>query len=151
MKSDGNRLFRFTATCEAFHSDQCGSMKTIKRTTATIELLLIAPATLFMAALFVRNVQPQQYEPAHTAQRIVDWYAARPQSLTVLLFALPLTALITGGWLLYRRWHDDAELRRAAMEMLSAVRTHVSTLLVTAATVAAAVILSIVALHVATD
>lgn len=39
---------------------------------ATIELLLVFPAVLFMTALFMRNVQPEQYEPAHSAQQIVN-------------------------------------------------------------------------------
>ena len=66
-------------------------MKTIHRSVAALELLLVFPAVLFMTALFARNVQPPQYEPAHTAQQIVDWYAARPHiGLWVLLIALPL-------------------------------------------------------------
>src|SRR5262245_37671497 len=38
-----------------------------KRAVAATELLLVSPATLFMMALFVRNLQPLQYEPARTA------------------------------------------------------------------------------------
>ena len=53
-------------------------MKTIPRFIAVLELLLIFPAVLFMSSLFVRSIQPLQYEPAHMAQRIVDWYAASP-------------------------------------------------------------------------
>jgi hypothetical protein len=47
---------------------------TTRRWIAATELTLIFPAALFMTALFVRNLQPQQYEPAHTAQQIVMWY-----------------------------------------------------------------------------
>ena len=43
------------------------------RALAATELALIFPAALFMTALFVRNLQPPQYEPAHTAERIVTW------------------------------------------------------------------------------
>jgi hypothetical protein len=39
--------------------------------------LLMFPAVLFMGALVVRMLQPLQHEPAHTAQRIVMWYALR--------------------------------------------------------------------------
>jgi membrane protein DedA with SNARE-associated domain/rhodanese-related sulfurtransferase len=46
---------------------------------ATAEMLLIFPAVLFMAALFLRNVQPLQYEPARTAQQIVTWYVGPPR------------------------------------------------------------------------
>jgi hypothetical protein len=70
-------------------------VKAIKRTIATTEVLLILPSVLFMTALFVRNLQPLQYEPAHTAQQIVDWYAARPRvGLWLLLTALPLAVLV---------------------------------------------------------
>jgi hypothetical protein len=68
-----------------------------KRTIAATELLLIFPAALFMTALFVRNLQPLQYQPAHAAEQIVSWYAVRPRiGLWGLLIALPLAVLVTG-------------------------------------------------------
>lgn len=48
-------------------------------------------------------------------------------------------------------WRSNAELRQAALESLAAVRAHLATLLIGGATLAAAGILAIVALHVATD
>src|SRR5207244_4778665 len=64
-------------------------MNTIRRTIAATELVLIFPAVLFMTALFVRNLQPKQLEPAHTAQEIVMCYSARPHvGLWILLIAL---------------------------------------------------------------
>ena len=75
-----------------------------KRTTAATELLLIFPAALFMTAPFARNLQPLQYQPAHTAERIVTWYAVRPRiGLWGLLIALPLAVLVTGCGTLLRR------------------------------------------------
>jgi hypothetical protein len=72
-------------------------MKSPKYTLATAELLLIFPAVLFMTALFVRNLQPSQYEPPHTAHQIVARYAARPHlGLGGLLIALPFIVLVTG-------------------------------------------------------
>jgi hypothetical protein len=53
-------------------------MKNSRSLLAATETILIWPALLFMVSLFMRQVQPRQYEPAHTAQRIVDWHAARP-------------------------------------------------------------------------
>jgi hypothetical protein len=128
-------------------------MKTIKRSIAAAELLLIFPAALFMTALFVRNLQPQQYEPARTAQRIVTWFATRPVhfGLWVLLGALPLAVLAIGCATLLRSWTSDAELRQAARQTLAAVRSHLATFLIAAATLAAGAILTIVALHVLTD
>ncbi len=127
-------------------------MSITRRVIAAIELLLIFPGTLFMTALFVRNIQPQQYEPAHAAQQIVMWYAARPRvGLWVLLIALPFAVLTLGLATLLRCWSSDDELRRAAWQMLAAVRAHFAALLVAAATLAAGGILAIVALHMLTD
>jgi hypothetical protein len=127
-------------------------MNTLKRAIAATELLLIFPAALFMTALFVRNLQPLQYEPAHTAQRIVTWYAVRPRvGLWVLLIALPLAVLVTGCATLLRSWNDDVELRQAARHTLAAIRAHMATLFVAAATLTAGGVLAIVALHVLTD
>jgi di/tricarboxylate transporter len=127
-------------------------MTTIKRTAAVAEVLLIFPAVLFMASLFVRGIQPHQFEPAHTAMRIVDWYASQHHiGLWLLLIAMPLTALITGCALLPRAWQSNGELRRAARQTFAIVQTHIATLFVAVATVTAFGILAIVALHMMTD
>ena len=127
-------------------------MKIMRRALAATELLLVFPAALFMTALFIRDLQPQQYEPAHTAQRIVDWYAARPHlGLWVLLIALPLAVLFMGAATLLRSWKADGELRRAARQILDSSRAHFATLLIALATLTAGCILAIVALHVLTD
>jgi hypothetical protein len=127
-------------------------MNTIQRAIATIELLLVLPAALFMTALFVRNLQPAPYEPAETGRRLVEWFSARPLlGLDVFLIALPLAAFVIGGATVLRSWRSDAELRRAALRTLGAVRSHLATLLIAGATLAAGCILAIVALHVITD
>ena len=127
-------------------------MRHYRRITAGTELLLVFPATLFMAALVVRNFQPGQFEPAHTAQRIVNWYASHTAiGLWVLLIALPLPVLVTGGVALLRLWNNDADFRRAARESLSILRAYLSEFLLAAATFTATAILAIVALHMITD
>ncbi len=127
-------------------------MKTIKPAVAAAEVLLIFPAALFMAALFVRELQPKQYEPAHSAQRVVDWYAARVHlGLWVMLIALPLIVLTTGSAALLRVWNSNDELRQATRQTMGAIRTHLATLFVAAATLAAFGFLAIVALHMLTD
>jgi hypothetical protein len=123
-----------------------------KRAIAATELLLVFPAALFMMALFVRNLQPLQYEPARTAQKIVDWYAVRPHiGLWGLLIALPLAVLLTGCRTLLRNWSREAQLRHATWQTLAAIRAHLATLLIAGATLTAGGILAIVALHVLTD
>ena len=126
-------------------------MKSIKPSVAVAELLLIFPATLFMASLVVRSLQPTQYEPAHTAQRIVDLYAHSVHiGLWLLLIAFPLIVLATGSVTLLRAWNSNPELRLAAVRTLDSLRAHLATLFVAAATLAAGVILAIVALHLIT-
>jgi len=127
-------------------------MNLLKRAAAAVEVLLVTPAVLFMAALFVRDLQPRQYEPARSAQQIVAWYAARPRvGLWGLLIGLPFAVLVTGGLMLLQRWREDVALRQDTRQALAAVRAHLATLFVAAATLAAAGLLAIVALHVATD
>jgi hypothetical protein len=127
-------------------------MDTVKRLIATVEVLLVFPAALFMTALFVRNIQPQQYEPAHTAQQIVMWYAARPHvGLWILLIALPFAALIVGSTTLVRTWHADPALRRASEQVIVAIRSYFVPAIVAMATLAAGGILMVVAVHVLTD
>ena len=127
-------------------------MMTIKRATAAAELLLIFPAVLFMASLFARGIQPQQFEPAHTAKRIVDWYAARPHlGLWFLLIAMPLTVLLSGCTFLLHLWRSNAELRQATRQTFATVRVHFASLLIAGATATAFGILAIVALHMITE
>ena len=124
-------------------------MNTTKR--AAAQLLLIFPAVLFMGALVVRELQPLQHEPAHTAQRIVMWYSARMWTLWVLLIALPFAVLVTGCGTLLRRWGAEVELRQATRQTLAAISAHLATVLVAGATLTAGGVLAIVALHMLTD
>jgi hypothetical protein len=59
--------------------------------------------------------------------------------------------LVTGCAALLRTWNDDADLRRATHQTLAAMRPHLTTLIVATATLAAAGVLAIVALHSAVD
>jgi hypothetical protein len=127
-------------------------MVNAKRLVAAAETLLIFPAVLFMTALFVRELQPQQFEPARTAQRIVTWYASHPPiGLWVLLIALPLAVLVTGGAMLLRTWTGDAEVRQAAFQALTAIRAQQAILLILVTTLTAGGVLAIVALHMLSD
>ena len=127
-------------------------MSTIRRSIAVLELLLIFPASLFMLALFLRNVQPAAYEPARTAGHIVDWFAAQPHiGLHLSLIALPLSAFVLGCAAVIRAWRTDAQLRQSALQTVAAIRANFASLVIAAATVVAGAILAIVALHVITD
>jgi hypothetical protein len=119
-------------------------MRLPTRIIAIFELLLISPAALFMAAVVLRNLQ---YEPAHTAQRIVMWYSARMWTLWVLLLALPLTVLVTGGALLLHVRSRDLAPPNTPRRPLAVLRAHPASLFVAATTLTAASILVIVVLH----
>jgi hypothetical protein len=119
---------------------------------ATLECLFVFPASLFMLALFLRDIQPPQYEPAHAARLVVDWYSARPHlGLDLSLIALPFAALVIGCAAVLQSWRSDAQLRQAALQTLATVRTHLAALLIVLATLIAGGILAIVALHMITD
>jgi hypothetical protein len=123
-----------------------------KRLLAAFELLLVFPASLFMAALFLRNVQPEPYEPAQSARRLVDWFSARPfLCLDIFLIAFPLAAFAIGCASVLRSWRNDAEFRRAARQIWTMVHGHCAALLIAAATLIAGSILAIVVVHVITD
>ncbi len=103
-----------------------------------VQLALILPAAVFMAALVVRGLGAPAGEPAHSAQAVVMWYAARLWTLWVLLTALPLAALGLGCLAL-------AAGARTLRGMLPAGG---AAPFVVGLTAAAGVILVIVALHV---
>lgn len=122
------------------------------RFVAAAEWLLILPAVLFMTSLFARSVQPPGFEPADTARRVVEWFSHSPRvGLALYLIALPFAAFVLGCLTTLRRWTSDAMLRQAVRETLRAVRSHLETLLIAGATLAAGGILAIVAMHMITD
>ena len=90
--------------------------------------------------------------PAHTAQRIVAWYAMRPRTgLWGLLIGLPLAVLVIGCGTLLRAWSYDMELRQATRHTLATLRAHLATIMVAGATLTARGILAVAALHLLTD
>lgn len=118
------------------------------RIIAAMELVLIFPAALFMTALALRNLQPLQYEPAHSAQQFVMWSAGRMWTLWVLLLGLPFTVLVTGCAALLNSWNRDTVRPLTARQWLAMVRAQLATLFIAATTLIAGVILAIVVLHI---
>jgi hypothetical protein len=123
-------------------------MKAARHAIAVLELLLVFPAVLFMTGLFLRNIQPAPYEPAHSARLLVKWFSARPfLGLAIFLVALPFAALVIGCACVRHGWRSDSGLRRDAIQTLAVMRTHAASVLIAAATVMAGGVLVIVALH----
>jgi hypothetical protein len=122
-------------------------MRTIRPTVAIIELLLIFPATLFMAALFLRAVQPIM-----GTGHVIDWFSRHGLiGLHVFLFGMPLTAGIVGLAVILRSWRRDAALRRDTLEVCAILRANLAYLLIAISTLMAGGILTIVALHMITE
>lgn len=117
------------------------------RIIAFLEVVLLFPAALFMAALVLRNLQPLQSEPAHSAQQLILWYAGRMWTLWVLLLGLPLTVLVTGCATLLPSWKGGGSPRLAVRQSLAIIRTDLATLFIAATTLIAAIVLVIVVLH----
>jgi len=122
-----------------------------KRALAAAQLLLMFPAILFMGALAVRQLSPLQHEPAHTAHRIVMWYAGRMWTLWALLISLPLAVLVTGCVTLLRSWSNVPELPYRAQQVLAAIYADRPMLCIAMMTLTAGVVLAIVAMHMAAN
>lgn len=117
----------------------------ITRLIAALQLLLIAPAALFMTAVVVRYV-PSLHDGA---QRIVMSYAGKVWTLWLLLLALPLCVLVTGCMTLLRDWSHDTDFPNTGRQpVLARLHDKPSALrFVGALTFAAAGILATVVLH----
>jgi hypothetical protein len=77
------------------------------RLIAALQVALICPAILFLAAVLVGAGGPPQHDLAYAARAIVSWYAARMWTLWLLLLVLPLAALAAGFIALPCSWNDD--------------------------------------------
>src|ERR1700719_3053610 len=100
------------------------------RIIACTELALLFPAALFMTALALRSVQPPQYEPAHSAQQLVLWYAGRRWTLWVLLLGLPFAVLVSGCAELLHSWKRNIVQPPTARQSLAMLRAHRATLFI---------------------
>ena len=111
-------------------------------------LAFVVPGALFVLALVLRQVPPPTSQPARIADRIVAWYAARPQfSLWVLLLLLPSAAFILGSAALMRTWAQNPDLQYYTWRALAEIPEHWPALSIGAATLVAAGILAMITRH----
>ena len=118
-------------------------MDTPKRIVAATELVLMFPASLFLAAVVARHLGPV----ADPAQQVVTWYSARMWTLWVLLIALPLAAMLTGCVTLLPYGNGGSGGGGTARQVWSAIHAQLPTQIIAAATLGAGVILTVVILH----
>jgi hypothetical protein len=123
-------------------------MRMLIRIVAAMQLALICPAALFMAAVLVGAGDPPQYDLARLAQRVVMWYSARMWTLWLLLLALPFAVLVAGCVTLLRSWNRDVALPHAARQSLATmIPAPLATFFVAGTTLTSAGILAVVVLH----
>ncbi len=88
-----------------------------------LSVALLAPGALFLAAAVARQLQPIQFQPARTADRIVEAFSALPGPILVaVLVVAPLVALGLAGATLASSWREDASLRVDAWAWFGATR-----------------------------
>jgi len=122
-----------------------------KRAIAAVELALLAPAAVFMAAVVIQNLGSATHRPARAAHELVMLYADRMWTLWILLMALPLLVLVTGVTAICMDRNGCAAPANGVRQTLAAIRADSAMRLVAGATAAAAVILVIVVLHMGAD
>ena len=117
------------------------------------EWLLVLPATLLLAAAALRSLQPPQHEPARTSWIIFEWTAAHVSRLgaALLFLGMPGIVAIVGCAALLRIWRTDQALRQDAIAALATFRRRLAVIFLTAATLLAGAVLTLVVVHVITD
>ena len=115
----------------------------IMRVIAALELVLIFPAALFLIAVVARHIELI----GPPARQIALWYAYRFWTLWVFMITLPLAALLVGCVTLLM--NDGSGERQTIGQRLAAIRKSFPKLIIALSTLAAAVILVIVAVHMA--
>jgi hypothetical protein len=117
------------------------------------EWIMVLPATIFLAAAVLRQLQPRQYELSHICWLIFDWTTQHVSRLGagILFLGLPALALMVGCGLLAQKWHRDERFREDVIAAFLALRRHVTIAFVAVATALAAAIFLFALVHIFTD
>lgn len=120
---------------------------------AVSEWLLVLPATLFLTAAALRQLQPRQFEPARTSWAIFEWTTTHiSQTGAALLFlVLPALALAAGGFGLMLAWQKSETLRQDIIALLASLRRNLAVAILGTGTLLAGSILAAVIAHIITD
>lgn len=108
---------------------------------AAAQVILIGPAAVFIGAVLLRSVPPLHAG----AQRIVLMYAGRVWTLCLLLLMLPFGVLAAGFAAMAHRWRDTGALQ--GRRRVAAMFPDLCAVIVATTTFLAAVILTVVVLH----
>lgn len=120
---------------------------------ALSEWLMVAPATVFLAAAALRLLQPPSYEPARTGWIILPWTTTHISRFGagILLIVLPGLACVMGCAALLRAWRRDEGFRHDATAVFEALWRQGVLATLTTATLLAGAILVLVVAHGITD
>lgn len=120
---------------------------------AVSEWLLVLPATLFLAAALLRQLQPRQFEPARTSWVIFEWTATHISQIgaALLFVVLPAAAVVAGCTGLLLAWRESETLRRDKVGVFTSLGRNLSVAILGAGTLLAGAILAAVIMHIITD
>jgi hypothetical protein len=115
--------------------------------------LLVLPATVLLGAALLRQLQPQQYEPARTISMFFAWVTPHiSRAGAALLFVgSPGIAVVAGGLTLRSLWRGNETLRQDTSAALGTLRRHLSVAILASTTLLACAILAAVFVHILTD
>lgn len=120
---------------------------------AVSEWAMILPATIFLGAAALRQLQPRQYEPAHLSWLVFSWTMAHISrwGAAVVFIGLPLLAALAGCAVLLRAFYGNEKFREDVIGAFRALGDHAAMALIAAATLAGGAIFVLACLHVLTD
>jgi hypothetical protein len=123
------------------------------RLIAVGEWVLVLPASLLIAASALRMLLPAQFEPGRTTWLISNWTIAHISRLgaAVLFLGMPSVVLYAGCAALWKAWHADGDLRDDVASAAAILWRRGAFLIVMAATLLAAAVLTLVVGHIVTD
>jgi hypothetical protein len=140
---------------KAFEEDLYMEMSKSRRlpVIAIAEWLMVLPAAVFLTAAAARLLQPRQFEPARTSWVILEWVSTHISRLgaATIFTGMPGLVVMVGCAKLLQGWREDQALRQDAVLGLTIVRRHFAIGLLTAATLLATAILTLVVAHIVTD
>lgn len=97
----------------AIPEERAMTSRRIDTAAAFAATLLVLPAVVLLASAMIRLMQPVQYQPAHAADVIVNWFVAINSGPLVLGVA-PVLALVLGALVVWPRLSSDPDLRADA-------------------------------------
>lgn len=113
------------------------------------EWLMILPAAIFLAVTALRQMQPAQFEPAHTSWVIFNWATTHVTRFdaAVIFLVLPAAVVLAGLIGLLWAFSQNESFRRDLAEGFRILRANFAAWVVAAATVLGGAILAAVIVH----